>query len=108
MEARHIKFEYEEALNAKKKLLSSELNILQTAKHIRNYRLLRKKEIILKNKLNISLKNLKAKLNLIQLTFPKQETSTNTEKKLKKREIKQDQDIKNQLKEIQEKLAKLQ
>ena len=46
METRHIKLDYEEALHAKKQILSTELNLLQTSKKIRNYKVLRKKELL--------------------------------------------------------------
>jgi len=73
METRHVKLGYEEALNAKKQILSAELNLLQTAKRVRNYKILRKKELTTKIKLKTGLKALKTKLNALKLTFPKEE-----------------------------------
>ena len=83
MEIKHVKFEYEETLNAKKNLLYSELNLLQTAKRVRNYKLLRKKELELKNRLNVYLKSLNAKLNFIQSAFPEKEKSKSFKKEEK-------------------------
>ena len=65
MENRHVKFEYEDALNGKKQLLSSEINLLHILKKIKSYKLLRKKELILKNKLRLQLGNLRKKLIIL-------------------------------------------
>ena len=43
-ETRHIKLDYEEALLAKKQLLTTELNLLNLLKKVKNYRALRKRE----------------------------------------------------------------
>ena len=46
MESRYIKIDYGEAVSAKKEILSSEINLLNIAKHIENYKQLRKKELL--------------------------------------------------------------
>ena len=51
METRHIMFDYEEALSAKKNLLTTEINLLSILKKIKDYKNLRKREFSLKNKL---------------------------------------------------------
>ena len=107
MENRHVKLDYQEAIFAKKHFLSSELNFLQAMKKIRVYRLLRKREIIQRNKLKLSLKVLKSKLKFIESTFPKEHISKVPRAKMKKLEIKQNEEIKRQLDEIREELAKL-
>lgn len=108
MENRYVKLDYEQALNVKKHFLSAELNILQTAKKVKNYKILRKKELITKTKLKTALRNLKTKINSIQSTFPKQEMPEISKKREKKMKKKQEQDIQEQLQDIQEKLARLQ
>ena len=110
MESKYIKLEYEESLDTKKNLLSSQLNLLRTSKNLRNYKILRTKEIALKNKLNIALKALKAKISLIQSTFPeKQKGKSNIpEKKERIVELNKQQNIQRQLEDIQGKLARLQ
>jgi hypothetical protein len=108
METRHIKLNFEEALNAKKQLLSIELNILHAVKKVKSYKILRKKEIASKNKLKMNAKSLNSKLNLILSTFPEEEGKPKSSKKRKKRkDEKENQDIKEELDEIKEKLSKL-
>ena len=107
-ETRHIKLDFEEALNAKKQLLSAELSLLHTVKRIKSYKLLRKKELAAKNKLRISTKELNSKIDLILSTFPDENGEPRTPKKRKKRKVEEEkQDIKEELEEIQAKLAKL-
>ena len=106
IETRHIKIGYEEALSAKKQLLSGELNLLHVMKRIKNYKVLRKNEITTKNKLKVSITSLKSKLNLLQSKFPEQEIRLQNYKR-KEIKTKKDADIKEQLDEIKSKLAKL-
>ena len=109
MELRHIKLDYEEALSAKKQLLSTQLNLLRTAKKITNYKILRKKENIIRNKLKVNLTSLKTQLKHLQTTFPKQdlEIKDSSSTKIKKQEKSQSSAIQDQLKDIQKKLARL-
>ncbi len=107
MENKYIKFDYQEALEAKKQLLSSEFNLLQTAKRVRNYKILRKRELITKNKLKTALRNLRAKINALQSTFPQEEMPRPLKKTVAKAKKKQEQNIQEQLQDIQEKLARL-
>ena len=106
METRHIRLDYEEAIEAKKQLLSSELNLLYMIKRLKAYKLLRKKEILTKVKLKSHMNSLKAKVNLMKSTFPKQGTE---EVQLKKREVEKgpSKEIQKELEDIQKKLAKL-
>jgi len=108
METRYIKVDYEKALLSKEQALSLELSLLQTEKNIKNYKILRKKELALKNKLKIFLKSIKTKINSLQSLFPEKEQPLVPKKRKKSIEKKERQDIKKQLEEIQEKLAKLQ
>jgi hypothetical protein len=107
METRYIKLEYEEALVAKKQLLSTELNLLETQKIVRDYKFLRKKELILKNYLRRCLRELRAKINSERSTMPEEEEPIKT-KIRKSTEKRRHDDIQRQLEEIQEKLARLQ
>ena len=65
VETRHVKLSYEEALDAKKQFLSSELNLLHTIRKLKNYKLLRRKEIAVKNNLKTKLASLKTKINFL-------------------------------------------
>ncbi len=107
METRHLKFNYTDAVSARKNILSAEINLLHIAKKIREYNLLRKNEIALKNKLIIVLASLKANLKTMQSSLPEEEKTAKQERERKKETIKENKDIQYQLKEIQDKLAKL-
>ena len=54
-ETRHVRLDYGEALNAKKQLLSFEINLIYANKNLSKYRALRKKEFALKNKLKLNI-----------------------------------------------------
>lgn len=108
MESKHLKLEYEEALSAKKQLLSMELNLLQTEKRVRNYKLLRKKELALKNFLKSSLRELRMKISSEESTLPAEEEPFKIRIIKKSIENRKQQDIQHQLEEIQEKLESLQ
>tara|TARA_Y100000310_G_C20323063_1_gene641698 strand:+ start:210 stop:536 length:327 start_codon:yes stop_codon:yes gene_type:complete len=108
METRHVKLGYEEALNAKKQILSAELNLLQTEKRVRNYKVLRKRELLTKTKLKTNLKLLKTKINSLKASFPKEEEPMETKTIKKRSKERKNKDISKQLKDIEEKLGKLQ
>ena len=108
METRHIKLNYEEALNAKKNLLSAELNILRIIKRVKAYRILRKKELIMKNKLKITSTALNSKINLLLSTFPNEQGEPRTIKRTRRKKQEGKKDIQEELEGIKKKLAKLQ
>ena len=109
METRHIKLNYGEALNTKKQLLSSEINLIYVNKNLSKYRILRRKEFALKNKLKTNITSLKAKLNLLLSTLPKDEGTTEIKKtnQRKKEQKRQESNLSSELEDIQAKLAKL-
>jgi hypothetical protein len=110
METRHIRIDYEEALSSKKQLLSSELNLLQTLKYLKGYKILRKKEMTEKNNLRAGISSLKAKISLIQSTFPKEESNSKLNKighRIKQFKTTEKTQIGRELEEIQERLARL-
>ena len=106
-ETRHVKLDYEEALNAKKQLLSTQLSVLQTLKRLKNYKVLRKKELTAKNKIKTTATALKSKLNLLILTFPDEKEEPRTPKRKRRKEQEQEQDLSKELDDIKKKLAKL-
>ncbi len=107
METRHIRLDYEEALTAKKQLLSSELSLIQTLKKAKNYKLLRKKELTTKSKLKTASTSLKNKLNLIISTFPTEQGKLRTAQRAKRKKQEEKQDLTKELEEIKAKLANL-
>ena len=50
----NVKLEYGEALQSKKDILTSEMNLLRIAKALKNYHILRTKELKSKSKLHFS------------------------------------------------------
>jgi hypothetical protein len=116
METRHIKLEYTEALTAKKNMLAAELNLLQILKKIQNYKILRRKEQICKNKLKTSIKSLRAKSDLLVETLPPREQKKEVAKPELKAEKKKIEaptkkehktKIQSELDDIKNQLAKL-
>jgi len=107
METRHIKLNYEEAIFLKKQILLAELNLLGTAKKVRNYKMLRKKELASKTKLKTALKILKGKIKLLQSTIPKEDIPKAPKKRTKRIEKVEHDTLQSQLEEIKEKLSRL-
>lgn len=109
METRHIKLNYEEALNAKKQLLSSEINLIHANKNLSRYKSLRRREFTLKNKLKINITSLKSKLNFLLSTFPKDKGIPEVQKAKqgKREQEREEKNLSSELEDIQAKLAKL-
>ncbi len=106
METRYIKIGYEEALSAKKELLSAEINVLSISKELGEYRALRKKEFTLKNKLRIAFGNLKTKTNLLLSTFPEEGLEVPKPRKDRKSKEK-NKTLQEELSDIKKKLSQL-
>lgn len=107
MEARHIKLDYENALNNKKQILMSEANLLRILEKISSYKTLRKREFELKNKLRIALINLIAKIDLIDGYLPSESIPKTKKKAKKQKESKESRNIQEELVEIKRKLERL-
>ena len=110
MESRHIKLNYEEALAAKKQLLFSELNLLQMVKSLRSYGLLRKQELTERGKLCSGLTSLKAKINLLKSTMPREGIHAKigkSNKRAKNLKEKEKAELSEELEKIHSRLAKL-
>jgi len=107
METRHIKVDYEDALNSKKHLLGSEINLLHVLKKIKSYRIARKKEFLLKNKLKLKLMNLRKSMTSIQSFLPAESAGIKKKHKKKKKVVEGKGDIHRELEEIKRKLDKL-
>jgi hypothetical protein len=120
----HIKVDYEEALQSKKDLLSSEMNFLKILKIIKKYELLRREELNNKIRMQNKIRDLKANLTRINQIFPKIKLPDILKKKtiIEKQELKvekpvevpikvkeetEEDDLEAQLREIQDRLKKL-
>ncbi len=104
----YIRFEYEEALSGKKEVLASQISLLQLIKKTKNYRKLRKQELILKTKLKRELNRLNTEIKNLREIFPEEAEKVKNKVRKKRVEERRIKDIEAQLKEISEKLAKLQ
>ena len=109
MKKLHVRLEYNETIEGKKEILSSQVNVLELLKKIKNYKILRKRELILKNKVKKEIRILSTEINKIQETFPEEETAEGSweKKEILKEEEKYEKGIELQLEEIKEKLARL-
>ena len=112
----HVKLEYEEALQSKKDILSSEMNLIKIMKVIRQYRFLRLKELKTKSKLHQRIKEVIANIKKTQTTLPKLKIPEilqkgkviEAPKELEIKETPHNKDLESQLRDIQEKLSSLQ
>ena len=112
----HVKLEYEEALQSKKNILSSEMNLLRIARMIKKYRLLRSEELKIKLKLHRKIKETLTNIRKTQLTLPKLEIPEilKKDKEIEEpakppiKENQYDKSLESQLQEIQDKLNSIQ
>jgi len=115
----HVKLDNTEAVMAKRDILTSQINLLRTAKTIRGYSFYRSKELELKISLYKKMKELKTNITKLQKILPvlkvpeilkKEKKTEEKEDKYKKAKTKKtyDRGIEEQLQEIQRRLSNLQ
>lgn len=108
METLHIKFDFNEAITGKRTLLSSQINMLNLAKKLENYQNLRKQELARKTALRTKLNELITGISNIEQFLPKTQMKELINKETEMlAETKKKSSIENELKEIREKLARL-
>lgn len=118
----HIKLDYQEAVNSKRDVLSSQMAILRILQTIKKYHALRMEELNLKLKLYKKIKELKINIEQLQKTLPAlkipeilnhkeillEDHHEEVEKKIQKvKESQKDNSIEAQLQEIQNRLNSL-
>jgi hypothetical protein len=109
----HVKLDYQEALQSKKELLSSEINFLKIASSIKRYSILRMEELKIKNKLHGKIRELKIISIKLNESFPKIKISREEKKEeAEEKEFEIDKkyfksDLEFELEEIQRKLMEL-
>ena len=114
----HVKFEYEEALEARKEILSAQMRLVRLLKVIKKYKFLRLNELELKRRLKVKLseevKNIKTLQNelppLKATEMPKMEKDEESEleKQVESVKIKRyETDLESQIQEIQDRLNSL-
>lgn len=112
----HVKFEYGEALNAKKQILSSQMRLLRIAQLIGNYKKIRLKKLRTNLKTYRKIKELKKELSNLHQVLPKVKIPRIIKKEPEEKKVKEiplaqtqyDKGLETELQEIQEKLNKLQ
>jgi hypothetical protein len=92
----HIKMEYAQAKESKRKILSSEINLLEIKKHLSNYKQFRMEELTTKEKINQKIKKVKTEITKLEKILPKLKIP----KILRKKEIEEIRTIKEPKKEI--------
>mgnify|MGYP001568262706 CR=1 FL=1 len=114
----HIRLGYDESVQAKKDILSLEVNLINTLKALKKYKNLRTEELSKKLKLSKKTKDVKNNIRNIQLNLPKMDIPEIIKRKeeIINEPIKNIKGVKNniydrilemELQEIKEKLASL-
>lgn len=116
----HVKLEYPEAVQSKKDVLGTQMDLLEVLKTLKRYHLIRMQEMKTKEFLYKKIKMLKTNLTKLKTTFPKvklPEIITHDENYEEKKELKKikeisgkdkkTNDIERELAEIQRKLKSL-
>mgnify|MGYP001582041204 FL=1 len=107
METRYVKLDYLDALESKKSMFGSEINLLQIVSKLRSYKNSRLKELDYKNKLRIELEKFANKINLLQESFPGYNFTEDKRKKKEKNFSENNKDLEKELNEIKRKIANL-
>ena len=104
----HVKLNYDELLVSKKKILSTEANLIRILQRMDKYKSLRNQELKLKTKLLKKLKETKTGINKLEKTLPiiKMPEILKSTKKIKEEAPKKD-NLNLELEEIQRKLKQL-
>jgi len=105
----HVKFEYFEALDAKKMILETEMGMLNAIKYMDRYRKLRNEETKIRLRLKKELRELGEKIRIITLEFPLLEIQRTQEKEKISHPKKhtKEESLENELEEIKLKLNHL-
>ena len=119
----HVGINYDQAVAAKKDILNCEKEFLEIIKHIKSYNLLKKSEISIKNRLKKEISSIRVMISSIQEELPKTEEIKTFDKVIKRKEevlikslkekkkfipaIKKEDHLESELREIQEKLDRL-
>ena len=107
METRHVRLDYVNALNAKKDLLGAEINLLQIVRKMKAYRMIRKKEMGVKNKLRIEMGKLIRSMNNIEKHMPTENIKVDKRKNKTKNVNDVERNLDSELLNIKKKLASL-
>ncbi len=113
----HVGFQYNEAVKAKRDLLSLEMSLLEAVKAVTNYHSLRSEELKLRLKLYLRTKEYLNYLKKLKKLLPKYklpkilkeiEEEVDIERIKEEQEVRYGSDVDSQLEKIQDKLRNLQ
>lgn len=114
----HVGFQYDEAVRAKRDLLSLEMSLLEAVKAVTNYHSLRSEELKLRLKLYLRTKEYMNLLKKLKKLLPKyklpkilkeiEEEHVDVERIKEEQEVRYGSDVDSQLEKIQDKLRALQ
>ncbi len=107
MDLRYVRIGYQEAVELKKQVLTSEMSLLGIVKNIRIYRSLRKKELQLKQELKSELATLRSTLNNATDSLPEYIPEKHEKKITSPIGVRESRDIHKELDEIKKKLEQL-
>jgi hypothetical protein len=105
----HVMMDYEKALQHKKEILMSEINLIMMANAMKNHSNLRLVEFSLKLKIRKELKFIRTQLSKLQNTLPKMKSAeTKRVSELKEAELRfGERHLESQLSDLQKKLHSL-
>ena len=113
----YIKLEYDELVEAKRRLLIFQMSLLKLTQRLRKYGSLRSLELEKKQNLHKIIKEACISIRTLQVTLPKLKIPEIIKKEEKKKEVQkielltdahyEDQNLENQLRDIQNKLNSL-
>lgn len=112
----HVQMDYYPAKESKKKILLSEINLLEIKKHISNYKELRIEEFKTKGKISQKMKSIRNDIAQLEKTLPKlkipkilkREEKTEIIQKIEPQKKINSNDLERQLEDIKASLQKLQ
>ena len=99
----HVKVNYDDAVDSKKDVLSSEMNLLMIIKSLKRYQSLRNEELRLKAKFYRKIKEIIATINLLESSMPKISIQEKPKKIIEKKTTK-GKGVEDELQEISRKL----
>src|SRR3989344_8429628 len=101
----HVRLEYEDAMESKRELLSTEIRLIKIAQAIRKYKLFRDRELSLKEDVLKQIKDTKTTMRKLKVALPELKIPKILQKKAEKHEakVKEIEELPKKVKEIKEK-----
>jgi hypothetical protein len=114
----HIRLDHSEAVHSKVDVLSTQMNLIKMLKIMKAFHKLRSEELKTKGKIQKKLKDLDANVHKLEVLLPKihipkilqhgtEEIKKEVKEKIQRKPDPHEIDLENQLREIQEKLRRL-